>query len=73
MKPYSSRQSGFITAIVIIIAAILVLRFVFSVDVIGFLRSARVGEWVGYTKGVILAVWEHILRPIVEFIKGIAQ
>lgn len=68
-----TEESGFLSTILVIIAAILVLQFAFHVDVVGFLKSARVGEWVAYIKNVILALWNHVISPIVDFIKQLAN
>ena len=70
---HHTKQSGFVSTIIVIVAAILILQFVFHVDVVGFIKSARVSEWVGYIKTVILALWEHVLKPIVDFIKQLAD
>lgn len=66
----TSRTSGFITTIIVIIAAIVALKFLFHIDVLSYLTSGQVSEWLSYTKKVIVVVWDNILKPLFVFIKN---
>lgn len=55
------KSGGFITTIIVILVAIVVLKFVFGFNIIEFLRSPKVSEWTSYIKDVIVFVWTHYL------------
>lgn len=69
----ASQESGFITTIVLIVVAIIVLKFWFHIDVIAYLTSGQVGEWLAYVKKVIVVVWDNILHPLFLFIKNLVD
>lgn len=66
----SRTSSGFITTIVLIIAAIVALKFLFHIDVLSYLTSGQAREWLGYAKKVVVVVWDNILQPLFVFIKN---
>lgn len=68
-----SQQSGFITTIVLIVVGIIVLKFWFHIDVISYLTSGAVGEWLAYVKKVIVVVWDNIIHPLFVFIKNLVD
>lgn len=48
--------------IVILIVALILLKVWFDFNVIDFLKSPRVAEWIEYIREVIIFVWDHYLR-----------
>lgn len=66
-------QSGFIKTIILIVVAIIVLKFWFHIDVLSYLTSGQVSEWLLYVKKVVLVVWDNILHPLFIFIKNLAN
>jgi len=61
-------NGGFITAIIIIIIAIIILKFVFGFSIIDFLKSPRVGVWIAYVKEVAIFIWDHYLSGVAHAI-----
>jgi hypothetical protein len=56
------RNQGLIMTIVIIIIALIVLKFVFDIDVIKYINSGWVKTAFEYIKDVALAIWDAILE-----------
>lgn len=53
-------KEGFISTIIIILVAIVLLKFWFGVNIIDVLKSPRVMEWTAYLRDVILFVWHYV-------------
>ena len=78
MKNRKNKKSGFITMILIVIIALVLLKYVYEVDVVGFLTQGRFKElldqfyklgsegWQKYSD-LIIKVWNYFI----EFIKNI--
>jgi len=62
-------EKGFIQTVVLIIVILIVLKFWFKVDIIDFLNSGKIQEWLGYVKMVVVAIWERVIQPIINFSK----
>ncbi len=63
-----NHERGFISALVSIIGALILLQFVFHVDVIGFLKSPDIGEIFSYLKRFVVLVWEKFLVAPASFL-----
>lgn len=61
-KQNNVQQGGFIMTIVVILVAIVILKFWFGFNIIEFLKSPKVAEWTEYLREVIIFVWTHYLR-----------
>jgi len=59
-------QGGFLELVVIVLVALILLRFL-DIDINGFLAKEWVREFFGYTKEMILLVWQDILAIIRSF------
>lgn len=74
-------NGGFIMTIVIIIVAIVLLKFWFGFNIIDFLKTPKVSEWTSYIREFIAFVWTHYLKEaftvlfnfIVDLIKGLKK
>jgi hypothetical protein len=78
MKNFKKQKGGFIRTIVIIVAALVILKYLYDIDVVGFLTQGRFRElldkfyglgsegWEKY-KDIIMRVWEYTT----EFAKNI--
>lgn len=65
----TNAKKGFFQIIIVLIIAIIVLKFVLDIDIIDFLKSDRFEIWFDYIKDVIVAIWEKIIRPIINLFK----
>lgn len=63
-SPTEKNRRGFITAIVVVIVAIVLLRIWFGFNIIDFLKSPGVAEWTSYIRDVVIFVWNHYLKEI---------
>jgi hypothetical protein len=61
-------ERGFVSTIFSIIGALIILQFVFKVDVIGFLKSPDVGEVFSYLKRFVVLIWEKFLVAPASFL-----
>jgi len=59
MKSYP-KQQGIIIEILVIIIALVALKFVFDVDIVGFLRSDFVADAFQYLGEIVEALWDNI-------------
>jgi hypothetical protein len=78
MKNKNGNNGGFIKMTLIIVAALVLLKYAYDIDVVGFLTQGRFKElldqfyalgakgWTMY-KDVIIKVWSYVL----EFIKNL--
>lgn len=57
-KTNKRASSGFIQVIFIVIAALVILKYAFNVDIVGFLTSGKVKEWLDKLYAFGLAGWE---------------
>ena len=62
------KQGGFLELIVIILVALILLRFL-DIDINGILAKGWVKEFIAYTKEMIVLVWQDIVS-IFKSIKG---
>lgn len=53
-------KEGFITTIVVILIAIVLLKFWFGVNIIDVLKTPKVSAWAAYLRDVIVFVWHYI-------------
>lgn len=63
-----AQQGGFLELIVIVLVALILLRFL-NIDINGFLAKGWVKEFIGYTKEMLILVWQDIVA-IYRSIKG---
>lgn len=56
----NNTQSGFLELIVIILVALILLRFL-NIDISGLLAKEWVKEFLAYTKEMLALVWQDIL------------
>lgn len=78
MTKFSNKKRGFIKITIIIVGALVLLKYIYDVDVVGFLTQGKFRElldqfyelgtkgWEKYS-GVIIKVWNYCLN----FIKNI--
>lgn len=53
-------QGGFLELIVIVLVALILLRFL-NIDINGILAKGWVKEFIGYTKEMLILVWQDIV------------
>lgn len=68
MMKTNKQQGGFLELIVIILVALILLRFL-NIDINGILAKAWVKEFIGYTKEMLILVWQDIVS-IFNAVKG---
>ncbi len=68
MMKTNKQQGGFLELIVIILVALILLRFL-NIDINGILAKAWVKEFIGYTKEMLILVWRDIVA-IFYAVKG---
>ena len=68
MKNNLKDQSGFLELIVIILVALILLRFM-NIDINAFLAKGWVKEFIGYTKEMLILVWQDIVA-IYQAVRG---
>lgn len=61
-------QNGFLELIVIILVALILLRFL-DIDINGLLAKGWVKEFISYTKEMLILVWQDMIS-IFKAIKG---
>ncbi|MBC7981555.1 hypothetical protein H7X65_00595 [Candidatus Parcubacteria bacterium] len=61
-------QGGFLELIVIVLVALILLRFL-NIDINGILAKGWVKEFLGYTKEMLVLVWQDIVA-IYRSIRG---
>ena len=54
------QEGGFLELIVIVLVALILLRFL-NIDINGFLTKGWVKEFIGYTKEMLILVWQDIV------------
>ena len=59
MKNKSNKQGGFLELIVIILVALILLRFL-NIDITAFFAKAWVKEFLSYVKDMLIMVWADI-------------
>ncbi len=62
-------QGGFLELIVIILVALILLRFL-GIDINGILAKEWVQEFIGYTKEMLTLVWQDIVN-IYKAVRGV--
>lgn len=79
MKKFSNKNTGFIQIVLIVVGALVLLKYVYDIDVIGFLTQGRFKElldkfyalgskgWEKYSYG-ILKVWNYIIDLAKKYI-----
>ncbi len=55
-----NKQKGFLELIVIVIVALILLRFL-NIDINGILANEWVKEFIGYTKEMLVLVWQDLV------------
>lgn len=60
MMKKNNNQKGFLELIVIILVALILLRFL-NIDISGILAKEWVKEFIGFTKEMLILVWQDIL------------
>ncbi len=68
-----NKQSGFIMKIVILIIALILLKFVFKFDVIEFLKSPWVKEAYDYIKEIVLIIWNDYIVALYHYIYNLVS
>jgi uncharacterized protein involved in cysteine biosynthesis len=68
-KYKNTKQKGFLELIVILLIALILLRFL-GISVEGIFAKAWVREFIGYTKDMLVLVWQDLLK-IVGVVKGV--
>lgn len=75
MTKFSNKRGGFISIIIIVVGALVLLKYVYNIDVIGFLTQGRFKElldqfyslgakgWLKYSE-LILKVWNFFFGLI---------
>ncbi len=74
-----NKKSGFISIILIVVVALVILKYVYNIDVIGFLTQGKFKEFLdqfynlgnkGWEKynDIVIKIWSYVI----EFIKNIA-
>lgn len=78
MKKFSNKSGGFIQIILIVIGALVLLKYIYNIDIVGFLTEGWFKElldkfyslgskgWEKYSD-VIIKVWNYVL----EFLKNL--
>lgn len=61
-----NKKSGFFQLIILLIIAIVILKFWLDIDIVDFLNSTRFQIWIGYVKTVLLAFWENVIEPLIN-------
>lgn len=75
MTKFSNKKAGFIQIIIIVIGALVLLKYVYDLDVIGFLTQGKFKELLdqfynlgskgwGQYREVILKVWNYLIELI---------
>ena len=54
------QQGGFLELVVIVLIALILLRFL-NIDINGILAKSWVKEFIGYTKEMLVLVWQDIV------------
>lgn len=54
------RNKGIIMEIVVIIVALVLLKFVFKVDVLAWIKSDAFQEALAYIKEIVMTLWKSI-------------
>jgi len=62
------QQGGFLELIIIVLIALILLRFL-NIDINAILTKVWIQEFIGYTKEMILLVWQDIVA-IFHAVKG---
>lgn len=68
MMKNNRQQGGFLELIVIVLVALILLRFL-NIDISGILAKEWVKEFIGFTKEMLTLVWQDILM-IYKAVKG---
>ncbi len=78
MKKNSNKNRGFVTMILIILVALVLLKYIYDIDVVGFLTQGKFKDlldqfyglgakgWDKYSE-IIIKVWNYIF----EFVKNL--
>ena len=64
-----NQQKGIIKTIILLVIAIVILKFWLKIDIVDFMNSERFHEWINYVKIFFLAVWEKAIKPIIDIFK----
>ncbi len=59
-KAKNVAQGGFLELIVIVLVALILLRFL-NIDINGILAKGWVKEFIGYTKDMLILVWQDMV------------
>lgn len=74
-----NEASGFIQIIILIIAALVLLKYIYDIDIVGFLTEGRFKEildriyefgsngWAKYS-GAVLKIWNYIIEFLKNFL-----
>ncbi len=65
---FKNKQGGFLELIVIILVALILLRFL-DIDIDAFLTKEWVKEFIAYTKDMLILVWQD-MKSILNAIRG---
>lgn len=68
-KRFKSNQKGFLEIIVVVLIALILLRFL-GISIDGILAKESVREFFGYVKDMLGLVWEDFLKIIGAFKKS---
>ncbi len=55
-----NQEGGFLELIVIVLVALILLRFL-NIDINGILAKGWVKEFIGYTKEMLILVWQDLV------------
>jgi hypothetical protein len=75
MKILKNNERGFIQVILLVVGTLVLLKYIYNVDVVGFLTTGKFKEWLdklysvatlGWEKynAVIIKVWNYILITV---------
>lgn len=67
MEEKNNNKKGFIRAIIIIIIALAIAKFVFNFNIIDFFKSPKAHETLVYVGNVIKLVWEKYISVALKF------
>ena len=78
MTKFPSKSKGFIKMAIIIVGALVLLKYVYKVDVVDFLTTGKFKVWLGNFYKIAILGWEKydtiilkIWNYLIDFVKNI--
>lgn len=56
-----SFEKGFVSTIVLIVVALFILQYVFHIDIIGWIKSAKLIDWFNTLKNFLQTAWSKYI------------